>query len=68
MQMRHRTWAWPQILSLGKPAGARPEMIYVPQDHVKRVKEYLANLSDIRSLLEEICEINRELLRKREEF
>lgn len=43
-------------------------MIYVPQNYVKQVKEYLANLADIRELLEEICEINRELLRKREEF
>ena len=43
-------------------AGRRPEMIYVRQADVKRVAGYLANLTTARELLEEICEINRELL------
>jgi hypothetical protein len=43
-------------------------MDYVPRDYVKQVETYLANLSDARRLLEEICEINRELLRRREEI
>jgi hypothetical protein len=43
-------------------------MIYVRQDEVKRVAGYLANLAAARDLLEEICEINRELLRRREAF
>ncbi len=54
-------------LSVSIP-GRRPEMIYVPQDYVKQVETYLANFSDIRVLLEGICEINRDLLRQREEF
>lgn len=49
-------------------SGRRPEMIYVPQREVERVAGYLANLTTARELLEEICEINRELLRKREDF
>jgi hypothetical protein len=43
-------------------------MIYVPQHDVKRVEGYLANLTVARELLEAICEINRELLRTREDF
>jgi hypothetical protein len=54
-------------LSLSIP-GSRPEMIYVPQESVKQVEAYLAKLADAREILEEICEINRELLRRREEF
>ncbi|MFC1572928.1 DUF6788 family protein [Candidatus Eisenbacteria bacterium] len=54
-------------LSLSVPGG-RPEMEYVPQDYVKQVEGYLANHSKARRLLEEICEINRELLRRREEL
>jgi hypothetical protein len=49
-------------------SGRRPEMIYVPQHDVKRVEGYLANLTVARELLEAICEINRELLRTREDF
>ncbi len=52
-------------LSLSIPGG-RPEMEYVPQDYVEQVEDYLANHSTARRLLEEICEINRELLRRRE--
>jgi hypothetical protein len=54
-------------LSVSFP-GRRPEMIYVRQDEVKRVAAYLANLTAARELLEEICAINRELLRQREAF
>ena len=54
-------------LSVSIPGG-RPEMIYVPQQHVERVQEYLANQVDARRILEEICEINRELLKRREKF
>jgi len=54
-------------LSVSIPGG-HPEMIYVPQDYVDRVKDYLANLAEARELLEEICEINRELMRRREPF
>ncbi len=48
--------------------GARPEMDYVPQAHQEQVAQYLANYRRIREILEELCAINRELLRRRERF
>jgi hypothetical protein len=41
-------------------------MDYVPVAFCEQVEEYLANNQAIRQILEEICEINRELLRRRE--
>jgi cell shape-determining protein MreC len=41
-------------------------MDYVPQGAVAQVREYLANYQRTREILEEICAINRELLRRRE--
>jgi len=38
----------------------------VPQEDYDQTKEFLANYQRARELLEEICEINRELLRRRE--
>ena len=49
-------------------AGARPEMDYVPQAMHAQVAQYLANHRQAREVLEEICAINRELLRRREAF
>lgn len=54
-------------LSVSRP-GARPEMDYVPQAMHAQVVEYLANHRQAREVLEEICAINRELLRRREAF
>jgi hypothetical protein len=47
-------------------AGGKPQMDYVPQKYQEQVKEYLANFRKTKQLLEEICAINRELLRRRE--
>ena len=47
-------------------SGAHPQMDYVPQGYVAQVREYLANYQCKREILEEICAINRELLRRRE--
>jgi hypothetical protein len=44
----------------------RPQMAYVPQNHLAQTKKYLANYQRAREILEQICEINRELLRRRE--
>jgi hypothetical protein len=44
----------------------RPEMDYVPADLQERVKEYLENYRQVKKILEELSEINRELLRRRE--
>jgi hypothetical protein len=52
-------------LSVSRPGG-RPEMDYVPQDLQANVAVYLSNLQTLRQLLEELCEIDRELLRRRE--
>jgi hypothetical protein len=41
-------------------------MDYVPQECFEQTSEFLANYQRARELLEQICEINRELLRRRE--
>jgi hypothetical protein len=41
-------------------------MDYVPQECFEQASEFLANYQRARELLEQICEINRELLRRRE--
>ncbi|EON18813.1 hypothetical protein C265_15277 [Cupriavidus sp. GA3-3] len=41
-------------------------MDYVPQADYAEVTEHLANYHRVREIIEEICEINRELLRRRE--
>jgi hypothetical protein len=52
-------------LSVSYP-GLRPQMDYVPQETYGQASEFLANYQQTREILEEICEINRELLRRRE--
>ncbi|MBV8892679.1 MAG: hypothetical protein JO182_14395 [Acidobacteriaceae bacterium] len=52
-------------LSVSYP-GLRPQMDYVPQEAYTQTAELLANYRRAREILEEICEINRELLRRRE--
>jgi hypothetical protein len=52
-------------LSVSYP-GRRPQMDYVPQESYAQASEFLANYHRVRQILEEICEINRELLRRRE--
>ena len=41
-------------------------MDYVPQEFHAQTGKSLANYQRAREILEEICEINRELLRRRE--
>ena len=52
-------------LSVSYP-GLRPQMDYVPQESCAQTAEFLANYHRVREILEAICEINRELLRRRE--
>jgi hypothetical protein len=47
-------------------SGQRPQIDYVPQGDYEQVSQYLSNYQQLRTALEEICEINRELLRRRE--
>ena len=44
----------------------RPQMDYVPQEFHHQAKRFISNYQRVREILEEICEINRELLRRRE--
>ena len=52
-------------LSVSYP-GLRPQMDYVPQEAYAQTAEFIANYHQARQILEKICEINRELLRRRE--
>ena len=52
-------------LSVSFP-GLRPQMDYVPQESYAQASEFLDNYHRARQILEEICEINRQLLRRRE--
>ena len=46
----------------------RPQIDYVPNDAFSKVNEYLDNYRNVRDALNEICAINTELLRRREEL
>jgi hypothetical protein len=52
-------------LSVSFP-GQRPQMDYVPQETYPQTAEFVANYRRVREILDEICAINRELLRRRE--
>ena len=52
-------------LSVSFP-GERPQMDYVPQENVEATRALVANFHEVRTTLEEVCAINRELLRRRE--
>jgi len=54
-------------LSVSQP-GTRPQMDYVPVEYAQQVSEYLQNFQQVRQLLEQICNANRELLRRRAKF
>lgn len=47
-------------------AGQRPEMDYVPGEHHEQVTRYLDNFRRLQRTLDEVCAINREILRRRE--
>jgi hypothetical protein len=49
-------------------AGGRPEMDYIPEEYSAQVSDYLRNFQKVRQLLEQICNINRKLLRRRVKF
>jgi Family of unknown function (DUF6788) len=54
-------------LSVSKPK-QKPVMDYIPSDYREQVTEYMENFHQIKTILEELCEINRELLKRREKF
>jgi len=47
-------------------SGERPQMDYVPNARSAEVSDLLANFNMVREVLNEICAINTELLRRRE--
>ena len=49
-------------------SGLRPQMDYVPQELYPQTAEFLANYHRAREILEAVCEINCELLRRREDL
>jgi hypothetical protein len=49
-------------------SGSRPQMDYVPQADYPEVLKRVTHYHRVREILEKICEINRELLRRREAF
>jgi hypothetical protein len=62
-------WAWPQVryLSISQPGG-RPRRDYVPNDVHVQVAQSIADFRKLRDMLNEICAINTELLRRREDL
>ena len=52
-------------LSVSFP-GERPQMDYVPQENLEATRALVANFHEVRTRLEEVCALNRELLRRRE--
>ena len=52
-------------LSVSYPNG-RPQLQYITQKQHPQVQALLKNFQHVRDLLEQICDINRELLRRQE--
>ena len=55
-----------RYLSTIARAGERPRLGYVPNAAYGQVAEFLANFRKLQEMLNEICAINAELLRRRE--
>src|ERR1700684_1562591 len=55
-----------RYLSTISRTGERPRVRYVPNAAHAEVREFLANFRKLREVLNEICAINAELLRRRE--
>jgi hypothetical protein len=56
----------PSDLSTISRTGERPRVGYVPNAAHAEVREFLTNFRKLREVLNEICAINAELLRRRE--
>ena len=55
-----------RYLSTIARSGERPRLGYVPNAVYAQVAEFLANFRKLREMLNEVCAINAELLRRRE--
>jgi hypothetical protein len=61
------TRTWSEALSVDQPGG-RPGRDYVPNDQLGDLHMHADNFRKLREMLNEICAINAELLRRREEL
>ena len=57
-----------RYLSTIARTGERPRLGYVPNATYPQVAEFLANYRELQEMLNEICAINAELLRRREDL
>lgn len=46
----------------------KPEHDYIPLQHITQVKEYVSNYHQFKDIVEQICVINREILKRHEEL
>jgi len=46
----------------------KPQQDYIPLRYVEQVKEYISNHQQLKKIIEQICVINREILKRREEL
>jgi len=58
----------PKIYLSVSVSGQRPQMDYVPNARSDQVRALIDNFNTARDILNELCAINTELLRRREEF
>jgi hypothetical protein len=58
----------PKVYLSVSVSGERPQMDYVPNARCVEVRELLDNFNKAREILNEICAINTELLRRREDL
>jgi len=67
LSLRRWTWTRPKryLSTIGR-TGDRPRLGYVPNAAYAQVAEFLANFRKLQEMLNEICAINAELLRRRE--
>ena len=58
----------PKIYLSVSVSGGRPQMDYVPNARGEEAREMVDNFNKAREILNEICAINTELLRRKEEL
>ena len=62
------TGAWPEAVSGDQSTWRPPSQKYVPNAACEQVAEWLGNFRRLRDTLNQICAINAELLRRREDL
>ena len=58
----------PKVYLSVSVSGERPQMDYVPNARGDEVREMVANFNKAREILNEICAINTELMRRKQEL